>query len=102
MFSLASWGGNLMNGRSMRMRHRLGSGGSRRWPAGLAVAACLTAAAVVGLTRPAQTVTQQLGLQRFSAVAGVPLSMQVCGNAAILGGGPSSAPPGAVRVRAGD
>lgn len=87
----------------MRARQlwRNDSGGLRLWPAGCAVAAVLAAAAVIGLTWPAQT--QHLNLQQFSAAgAGAPGHVRVCGNAAVLGGGPSSAPAGAVVVAAGD
>jgi hypothetical protein len=96
-----------MNGRSMRTRQRRNdSGGLRLWPAGLVVA-CLAAVAVIAMTWPGPTVTQHLRLQRSSAAgaagaAGASSHVRVCGNAAVLGGGPSSAPAGAVRVRAGD
>jgi hypothetical protein len=73
----------------------------RRWPIGWALVACF-AAAVTGLAWLAPALSHHPNLPHSSAAGPASPPARVCGNAAILGGGPSSAPRGAVTVPAGD
>jgi Right handed beta helix region len=83
----------------MRLGKRRNDLGQRRWrPIGGRLIACCAAAVTVcaGLTALA------LGLPRSTAVGPASLPLRVCGNKAILGGGPSVAPKGAVIIPPGD
>src|SRR5215470_8224652 len=94
-------------------RRRSAPGRRRWWPLGLMLAAGL-AAVVAGLVwggesprsqGPAPERTSQTSQSAGSmALPGGPTSppVRVCGNAAILGGAPSSPPKGAVVIPAGD
>jgi hypothetical protein len=103
-----------MNGQNMRHSHRRhGTGRPRRRPVGARAAVGL-AAGVIGLAGLAWLgLASQHDPGRSPAPAAGPASpsapsaptsppVRVCGNDAILGGGPSSRPPGAVTVPAGD
>jgi hypothetical protein len=75
---------------------------------GLAALAALTVLGVTLLHHPKPPRPSAQGAASASAgasaagVHGAPGIVHVCGNNAILGGGPSSAPPGAITVPAGD
>ena len=93
----------------MRLTQRRGSPGRlRRWPIGWALATCF-AAGLAGLawfvlTSPhpsGPASPHSSGPASLAAGAASP-PVRVCGNKAILGGGPSVAPQGAVIIPAGD
>jgi len=75
----------------------------RLWPVIWVVADCISAT-VIGLAGPNWLASRghQLAEPRITAAGPASPPARVCGNDAMLGGGPSSAPPGAVTVPAGD
>jgi len=75
----------------------------RLWPVIWVVAVCI-AATVIGLAGPSWLASrgERFTDPRISAAGPKSPPARVCGNDAILGGGPSSAPAGAVTVPAGD
>jgi len=87
------------------MQQRNDRGRLRGWPTGWALVACFAAGATVlaGLTWLALALLHSPAAIPASSAAG-PASppVRVCGNNAILGGGPSSPPRGAVVIPAGD
>ena len=79
----------------------------RRWRAGAVImASFVVVAAAVGLTwaglRPAGQHAQEPANPAASGAAHAASAAPVCGNKSVLGGGPVSAPAGAVTVPAGD
>jgi hypothetical protein len=85
------------------MRIELGHdhGRLRRRPTGWVLVACF-AAGVIGLTWLALALLRHPNLPHSSAARPASPPVRVCGNDAILGGGPSSPPRGAVIIPAGD
>jgi Right handed beta helix region len=92
-------------------RHHNDRGHARRRPAGWALVACITAGVTVlaGLTWFTLTRLHSSAAGPASSAAGPALAagpasppVRICGNDAILGGGPSSPPKGAVAIPAGD
>jgi len=97
-----------MNGRNTHSGHRRTDPRPRRgWPVGWILVACF-AALVAGLTTLSRTgvnrVTPAADQQKAQLPAAGPASppARVCGNSAVLGGGPTSPPSGAVVVPAGN
>ena len=80
---------------------RIHPGRIRPWHLGLVLGVCVILAA--GLTWAAVTPQHKVQKARPAATSvHVTPPTRVCGNRAILGGGPATAPPGAVTVPAGD
>jgi len=97
--------GIFMNGRTPRLSRRLiGPNRLRLWPISWPLVVCLAAAMIglVGVTWLVLPAHHHPKLLKFSAAGPGSPPARVCGNDAILGGGPKSSPTGAVTVPAGD
>jgi hypothetical protein len=96
----------------MHLRPQRNDPGQQWWPTGWALVACVAAGllALAGLTwltlallrSPPAGPASSDGGPASSAAGPVSPPVRVCGNDAILGGGPSSPPKGAVIIPAGD